>query len=381
MDQQPEAPAPLVSGRRRRRPRKRTPLGASPGTIVVDPAAPKPVLTAFLYDENSLREVSPTDLAALRKEAEGKSLWLDVAGLGDADVIRTVGAAFGLHPLALEDTVNVNQRPKVETYPDHQFIVARAVMEVNPLDTDQVSFFLGKGFVVSFREKVSPCFDPVRERLRGGKGLIRKGGPGYLLYALLDTVVDGYFPALEDLGERLTRIEDEIVADPRPSSFRQVHELKRDLLLARRAIWPQREALSFLLRETESPAGDSPVGKDLRVFLNDSYDHTVQLLDLVETYRDIASGLTDIYLSSMSHRLNEVMKVLTVITTIFIPLSFIAGVYGMNFDRSSPWNMPELGWRYGYPACLAVMAAIGIGFYAWFRRKGWIGVGEERRKA
>jgi magnesium transporter len=369
MDEKLEPP------RRRRRTRKRSPPGSAPGTIVVDPAAPRPVLKAFLYSGTSLREETPSDLAALKKQAvEGTVLWLDVAGLGDADVIRAVGAAFGFHPLALEDAVNVHQRPKVETYPDHQFLVARAVMEVNPLDTDQVSFFVGPGYVVTFTEKPCPLFDPVRERLRGGKGQIRTGGPGYLLYALLDAVVDGYFPALEELGERLAAVEDEIVADPRQGSFRRVHELKRDLLQARRAIWPQREALAFLLRE-----GEPAIGKELRVYLNDCYDHTVQLLDLVETYRDIASGLTDIYLSSMSHRLNEVMKVLTVITTIFIPLSFVAGVYGMNFDRSSPWNMPELGWRYGYPACLLVMAAIGVALYLWFRRKGWIGAEAARR--
>jgi magnesium transporter len=372
MDQTPQAPP-----RRRIRARKRTPPGSSPGAFVVDPSAPKPVLSAILYGESTLRVTAPTDLGALRKEVQGGLfLWLDVAGLGDGDVIRAVGAAFGLHPLALEDVVNINQRPKVESYPEHQFLVARAVMQLNPLDTDQVSFFLGKDFVVTFREKPSPLFDPVRERLRGGKGMIRTGGPPYLLYALLDDVVDGYFPALEDLGERLTAAEDEIVAAPRPDSLRQVHELKRDLLVARRAIWPQREALAFLLRE-----GETGAMKDLRIYLNDCYDHTVQLLDLVETYRDIASGLTEIYLSSMSHRLNEIMRVLTVITTIFIPITFLAGIYGMNFDRSSPWNMPEIGWKYGYPACLAAMAVIAIGLYLWFRRKGWIGADAGRRKA
>ena len=190
------------------------------------------------------------------------------------------------------------------------------------------------------------------------------------MYALLDAIVDGYFPALEDLGERLQDLEDEIVLEPKRDSLRHVHELKRDLLALRRASWPQREALSFLLREAEAV-----VGTETRVFLNDCYDHTVQILDLVETYRDIASGLTEIYLSSMSHRLNEVMKVLTIIATIFIPLTFVAGIYGMNFDRSSPWNMPELGWRYGYPACLLAMAVLGVALYAWFRRRGWLGSG------
>ena len=361
MDEKPLAPP------RRRRPRK-PPPGSSPGTILVDPSAPKPVLTAIVFDASACREEATADLPALRAQAKGGvTVWLDVAGLGDADVIRAVGAAFGLHPLSLEDAVNVHQRPKVETYPDYHFLVAREVSTQDPFDTDQVSFFLGAGFVVTFREKPSDLFDPVRERLRGGRGQIRKSGPGYLAYALLDAIVDEYFPALEALGERLAIVEDEIVAEPRQGSLKRVHSLKRDLLVARRAVWPQREALSFLLRE-----GEPAVATDLRVYLNDCYDHTVQLLDLIETYRDIASGLTEIYLSSMSHRLNEVMKVLTIITTIFIPLSFVAGVYGMNFDRSSPWNMPELGWRYGYPLCLSVMAVTAVALYLWFRRKGWL---------
>ncbi len=360
---------------RRRRSGRRAPPGSAPGTLVVDPSAPKPVLTVCAYGPDDLREEKVAGPSGLRKTCAGAAvLWLDVAGLGDADTIRAVGAEFGLHPLALEDVVSGHQRPKVEGYDDHYFIVARAVSRAEPLDTEQVALFLGKGFVVSFREREGPCFDAVRERVRAGKGgNLRRWGGDYLAYALLDTIVDGYFPALEGLGERLEDLEDEIVVEPRRDSLRRVHELKRDLLGLRRAVWPQREAIGFLLRE-----GETVVSKDTRIYLNDCYDHTVQLMDLVETYRDIASGLTEIYLSSMSHRLNEVMKVLTVIATIFIPLTFVAGIYGMNFDRSSPWNMPELGWRYGYPVCLVAMGGMGIALYVWFRKKGFIDAGPGR---
>jgi len=363
MDEAREQPS------RRRRTRRRAPPGSSPGTILVDPSAPKPVLSAILYSKDAVREETPGDLAALRKSAgAGTVLWLDVAGLGDEATIRAVGAAFGLHSLALENVVDSRQRPRVEPYGDLQFLVARAAVPGTPFDTEQVSIFLAADFVVTFREKPGPALDPVRERIRAGRGNLPTGGTGYLAYAILDTIVDGYFPALEELGERLEDLEDEIVRAPKQGSLRRVHALKRDLLTLRRAVWPQREALAFLLRE-----GDAVAGAGTRIYLNDCYDHTVQLLDLVETYRDIASGLTDIYLSSLSHRLNEVMRVLTVIATIFIPLTFIAGIYGMNFDRSSPWNLPELGWRYGYPACLAAMAAVGAILYLWFRRRGWIG--------
>jgi len=357
--------------------RKLVPPGSSPGTIRVDPSAPKPIVTLFAYGPGELREEKGVDPAGLRSSRAGfPVLWLDVAGLGDEQTIRAVGTEFGLHPLALEDVLHVSQRPKVESYGDHHYFVSRVVVRASPLETEQVSLFLGKGFVVTFRESDGSCFEAVRERIRGGRGNIRQWGPPYLAYALVDTIVDGYFPALEDLGERLESLEDEIVTSPKPDSLGRVHAMKRDLLVLRRAVWPQREALVLLLRD-----GDSVVQKEMHVFLNDCYDHTVQLMDLVETYRDIASGLTEIYLSSMSHRLNEVMKVLTVITTIFMPLTFLAGVYGMNFDRSSPWNMPELGWRYGYLLCLAAMAVVAVGLYLWFRRKGWIGGGSGGNRA
>lgn len=354
---------------RRRRTRKHAPPGTSPGTLIADPAAPKPVLTLIAYGPEGVREEPAGDLAAQRLALAGYSvLWLDVGGLGDAGTIQRIGEAFGLHRLALEDVINVHQRPKVEVYGEHRFIVARAIEVPGTTETEQLAFFLGPGFVVTFQEKPGGCFDLVRERIRTGKGQIRSAGPDYLVYSLLDAAIDTFFPALEALGEKLETLEDEIVTAPQADSLSRVHAIKRDLLSLRRAIWPQREALSFLLREDERV-----ITKTTRVYLNDCYDHTVQLMDLVETYREISSGLTEIYLSSMSHRLSEVMKVLTMIATVFIPLTFIVGVYGMNFDTSWPWNMPELRWKYGYPACMAFMAAVGVGLYLWFRRRGWVG--------
>jgi magnesium transporter len=227
---------------------------------------------------------------------------------------------------------------------------------------------LGPNFVVTFQEKPGDCFGNVRQRLRAGKGLLRKSGPDYLAYALLDAVVDGYFPVLEVYGERLEHLEDQIVADMPADCLLRIHDLRRDLLTLRRAVWPLREAINTLLRDAET------IQKETRLYLNDCYDHTVQIMDLVETYREIASGLMEVYLSSMGNRLNEVMKMLTIIATIFIPLTFIAGIYGMNFDtEASPWNMPELEWAYGYPACLLFMATIAGILLAYFRRRGWIG--------
>ena len=361
---------------RRRRTRKRAPPGSAPGTLIADPSAPKPVLTLLAYGPQGVREEPAGDLAAQRKAlAEFPILWLDVAGLGDAETIGRVGEAFGLHRLALEDVINVHQRPKVESYGEQRFVVSRAIEVPGTNETEQLALFLGPGFVVSFQEKPGGCFDLVRDRIRTGKGQIRGCGPDYLVYTLLDAAIDTFFPALEALGERLEALEDEIVLAPKSDSLARVHAVKRDLLSLRRAVWPQREALSFLLREDESV-----ITKGTRVYLNDCYDHTVQLMDLVETFRELASGLTEIYLSSMSHRLNEVMKVLTAIATVFIPLTFVVGVYGMNFDTRWPWNMPELRWKYGYPAVMAAMAVLGIGLYVWFRRRGWTHVDDERPK-
>ena len=238
----------------------------------------------------------------------------------------------------------------------------------SPVETEQVAFFLGKEYVVTFQEHAIDCFEPVRDRIRRAKGRIRKAGPDYLCYALIDTIVDAYFPALERHGDQLEELEDKIVTRPEAEHVGQLHDLKRDLLMLRRAIWPHREMINELIRDEKSF-----IAADTRIFLRDCYDHTIQLMDIVETYREIASGLLDVYISSVSTKLNEIMKVLTIIATVFIPLSFIASLYGMNFDRAaSRWNMPELGWPFGYPLVLLLMLATAGGLMGYFWRKGWL---------
>lgn len=350
--------------------RRRTPPGASPGTLVADPAALGSAVSLIGYGDEQIVERRDVAVEEIRStKGSVPILWVDVAGLADVELIRELGGIFGLHGLALEDVVNVHQRPKAEEYEDHVFIVTRMVAPGRRGETEQVSIFLGQGFVLTFQERPGDCFEPVRERLRRHKGRIRQSGEDYLAYALIDSVIDGFFPVLEAYGERLERLEDEVVSRPGPELIAQVHAMKRDLLGLRRAIWPLREMINTLIRD-ETPL----VTEQTRVYLRDCYDHAIQLMDVVETYREIASGLVDIYLSSMSTRLNDIMKVLTLIATIFIPLGFIASLYGMNFDRAaSPWNMPELGWRYGYPLALLVMAVCAGLLLSYFLRQGWIG--------
>jgi magnesium transporter len=296
--------------------------------------------------------------------------WVNVDGLGDADVLREIGRCFHLHRLALEDVVNTHQRPKIEHYGEHLFIVLRMAMISDCLETEQVSLFLGKGFVLTFQAGLpGDCLDPVRERIRKGAGRIREAGSDYLAYALLDGVIDGFFPVLEAYGESLEDLENEILVHPEEELVARIHGVKRDLLTLRRAIWPLRDALSSLLREP-----DPLVHPETLPYLRDCHDHTVQIIDLVETYRELGSGMMDVYLSSVSNRMNEIMKVLTVISTIFIPLTFIAGIYGMNFNpQISPLNMPELNWFWGYPFSLALMMGIALALLLFFRRKGWLG--------
>jgi magnesium transporter len=270
--------------------------------------------------------------------------------------------------LALEDAVNTHQRPKVEEYDDHLFVVALMVDANGSADTEQVAFFIGEGYVITFQERPGDCFENVRDRIRKATGRIRTAGADYTAYALLDAIVDGYFPALEKMGDRLEVLEDRVIGTPESGNITELHDLKRDLLLLRRAIWPHREVFNTLIRD-EHPL----IAKETKLFLRDCYDHTVQLMDIVETYREMASGLVDVHISSVSVKLNEVMKVLTIVATVFIPLSFIASVYGMNFDReTSPWNMPELGWYLGYPFALLLMCASAAGLLWYIWKKGWL---------
>jgi magnesium transporter len=311
-----------------------------------------------------------TDLAELGAMIEKWPVtWIHVDGLGKADTLHALAERFGLHPLALEDVVNVHQRAKTELYGEELFIVARLAELHEHLDHEQISMFIGPRFVLTFQERSGDCFDPVRERLRSDRPRIRGSGPDYLAYALLDAIIDSYFPILESFGERLALLEERVIEEPDSDLVAEIRAIGRDLLLLRKLTWPHRDAFNHLMRE-ETPL----VQDETRLFLRDCYDHTIQLMDLIENYREVGSGLMDLYLSSISKRMNDVMKVLTIIATIFIPLSFVAGLYGMNFDPGrSPWNMPELGWYWGYPFALGTMSAVALAMLVFFWRKGWLG--------
>jgi magnesium transporter len=354
---------------------KRTAPGASPGTIAVDPAAPKPVVRAIGYGPEAIVEESVQDLRQLPKYLEKYPVtWVDVVGLGDAKTLEELGKIFNLHPLALEDAAHADQRAKVEEYGEQLlFIIARVIKVEERLHSEQVSIFVGKNFVISFRERADNCFAPLEERLQVARGRIRRGGADYLAYALLDMIIDSYFPVLEEFGERLDRLDDDLNMRTAGRVIAQIHDARSELLLLRRTMWPHREAVNQLIRDPQHLIGD-----ETRVFLRDCYDNVVQAIELIETYRELCADLRDECLSFINNRLNEIMKVLTIIATIFMPLSFIASLYGMNFNTgASPWNMPELNWRYGYPLVLAIMAAVVVGMLFFFRRRGWLGKTEE----
>jgi magnesium transporter len=291
--------------------------------------------------------------------------WINVDGVHDTEAIQKLGDCFGIHALVLEDVVNTNQRPKLEIFDDYVFLVLKMLTldkEERRPEFEQVSMVLGPNYVISFQEREGDVFETVRERIRSGKGLIRRGGADYLAYALMDAVVDGYFVVLETFGEHIETLEEELVTDAGRDTLQKLNVMKREVIYLRKSVWPLREVISALQR------GESTLVKEhTRIYLRDVYDHTIQVIDTVETFRDMLTGMLDIYLSSVSNRMNEVMKVLTVIATIFIPLTFIAGVYGMNFRF-----MPELAWQWAYPVTWLVMVAIGILMVVYFRRKKWL---------
>lgn len=348
---------------------RRTAPGASPGQIVVDPNSPQPQVSVIAYGPTELvEETNPTigRIEALRKKHP--VVWIHVAGLGDEKTLRALGEHFRLHPLALEDVVHVHQRPKLEPYHEQLFIVARMVTLAEVIRSEQLSLFLGEGYVLTFIEDPGDVFDPVRQRIRTASGKIRSRPAPYLSYALLDAVIDAHFPVLEELGERLEVLEDLIVVQPDPSTIAKIHDIKREMRVMRREMWPLREVCSRLSREQLDDIDD-----ETRLFFRDCYDHTVQIIDLIETYRELGADLTDLFLSSQSNRLNEIMKVLTFIATLFMPLSFIVGIYGMNFNTELPGNMPELNMPYGYVGVWVVMIVTTFSMLWFFRRRGWIG--------
>ncbi|HUS97863.1 MAG TPA: magnesium/cobalt transporter CorA [Hyphomicrobiaceae bacterium] len=348
---------------------RRAKPGAMPGQVTPAADAAKPTVSVFAYGTDKVVELPSAeldDIKALR--SKHKVIWIDVSATGDAALILALGEMFGLHRLALEDVVNTHQRPKAENYDDHTFLIARMLNLASPAGTEQVAFFLGQDFLLTFQSIPGDCFEPVRQRIRNGRGRIRSASADYLCYALIDTIVDSYFPELERVGEVLEELEDAVVSNPDRAHVEALHDIKRELLMLRRSVWPHREMLNTLVRDDHAL-----ITRDTQVFLRDCYDHTIQLMDIVETYREIATGLMDLYISSVSTKLNEIMKVLTIIATIFMPLTFISGLYGMNFDRTaSAWNMPELGWKFGYLFALGLMIFSTAGLLWYFYRNGWM---------
>ena len=349
--------------------------GTPPATLTPLANAAKPVLYLIEYDLLHLEERRIESVADLPEliDANDRIRWIDMSGLGDVEMLRALGTKYGLHPLALEDVLHTGQRPKMEQYDNHLFIVNQMIFRDSQkkLAGEQVSIFLLKNLLITIQEEpMQDCFEPVRERIRGGRGFIRKLKADYLAYALLDSITDHFFPALEDLGESIEALEDQLMAQPQISCVHSLHEHRRTLMQIRRFVWPGRDVISALLH-AESGLIEAPT----KVFLRDCYDHTVQIMDLVESYRDLTAGLLEMYLSSVSMRTNEIMRVLTVISAIFIPLTFIAGVYGMNFDSADgqmPLNMPELHHPWGYAICLLLMGSIAFSQILFFRRKKWL---------
>lgn len=353
--------------------------GEPPGTLRLshEEERRKPVITLIEYDRAHLEERLIEDRQELVTHLDNQRVtWINIDGLGDIEVLRLLGTQFNLHPLALEDVLDTTQRPKVEQYDNYLFIVAHMIYRDRheTMCGEQVSMFLGKHFLITLQEEAEfDVFEPVRARIRNVSGSIRKMGPDYLAYALLDSVVDHYYPVLEDVGAKIDVIEEQLVElQPGQSPVGELHGHKRALARIRRFIWPLRDLINVLMHDE-----GGLVSKPTKVYLRDCYDHTVQLMDLVESYRDVISGLMDLYLSAVGIRTNEIMRVLTVISSVFIPLTFIAGVYGMNFQREVdgkklPWNMPELYSPYGYIACLLFMLAVGVFQFIYFKKKRWL---------
>jgi magnesium transporter len=343
--------------------------GAAPATLDSPPGASAAVVIKLMeYDQNGCTERVVDGVAALpdcKTGNDGKVRWIEFNGLGDVGALRALGTKFELHPLALEDVLNLGQRPKLEPYPGHLFIIAQMIyhdME-GSLCGEQVSLFICGDYLISIQEDSAiDVFEPVRQRIRAGGGNIRKMRADYLAYALLDAIMDHAFPVLEQIGEALEEIEDAVLASPGKDTIGQLHTLKRTLMQLRRFVWPERDVVNSLLH------GNSEfVHPETKVYLRDLYDHSVQVMDLIESYRDVVTSLMDMYLSSVGLRTNEIMRVLTVISSIFIPLTFLVGVYGMNFV-----NMPELHTRWGYFFLWGVMVVIAIAQLIFFRRQKWL---------
>jgi magnesium transporter len=325
-----------------------------------------PKITVINYDQGEMSEAvvtSAEECAAFKHKAT--VTWINVDGIYDVDLVTRFGQVFGLHSLVVENILDTDQRAKMEDYGEYVYVVLKTLSSGDrrsEVESEQFSIILRQGVLLSFQEREGDVFGPVRDRIRNGKGRIRAMGADYLCYALVDAIVDHYFVICERLGERIEAIQDELIGDPSPRRLRELHDLRRQVLQVRRSLWPLREVVGALAR------GDARIiSEPTEAYLRDVHDHIVQVVDTVETFREALGSMADIYLSSISNRMNEVMKVLTIIATIFIPLTFVAGVYGMNFQ-----HMPELSWRYGYLGVLLVMASVAAVMMLYFKRKGWL---------
>jgi magnesium transporter len=343
-------------------------VGMPPGSLVYtgDKGHLPAIITITRYNEQTIveRQFDSFDACQLIGDP-GEVTWINVTGISKVKDLEKVGECFKIHPLVLEDILEVGQRPKVEDYDEYLYIVLnsiRPVAEDKELAAEEISLVLGPNYLLSFYSGADDIYAPIRERLLQAKGRIRKMGADYLAYSLIDLVVDNYFVELEKFGDQMESLEDEVVANPSPRTLRDVHQFKNDMIMLRKSLWPLREVIARLERR-ESPL----ISDNLGNYFRDVYDHTIIAIDTVETYRDILSGMLDIYLSSMSNRLNQIMKVLTIIATIFMPLTFITSLYGMNFK-----HMPELQWEYGYFMVLGAVVVIALSMIEYFRRKRWI---------
>jgi magnesium transporter len=344
-------------------------MGLPPGTLVhVGEETSKDVeIFVIDYKGEEFQEEKMDSLDACIPFRDRDSVtWINIEGVHETSVLEHLGQCYGFHPLVLEDIMATDQRPKMEDFGEYLFIVLKMIKYSGlngGIEIEQVSLILGRNYLISLQEgKDGDVFNPIRERIRTAKGRIRNMGPDYLAYALMDSVVDNYYLVLEKLGEEIEAIEERLIADPTPETLRVIHRLKRDMIFLRKSVWPLREVVSSLERR-ESPL----IAESTAIYLKDIYDHTIQVIDTVETFRDMLAGMLDIYLTSINTRLNSVMKVLTIIATIFMPLSFIASLYGMNFK-----HMPELEWEWGYPGVVAIMAIITLWMLRTFRKKKWL---------
>lgn len=350
-------------------------IGMAPGTLehVGEKRVDEITITIHDYDEDHTKTIEIKDIEECRPYLENPSkTWIRVWGLHDIEKLKTIWSYFNLHPLVQEDIVNTSQRPKVEEYEENIFFVVRMLKYIQKepayLDSEQISIILGKNYVLSFQETDTPHFAPILERLQVVGSRLRRLGPDYLTYALIDTVVDNYFHVLNQLGERIEQIEEELLGEPNQETFQNIHLIRREAIFFRKSVWPLRDTINSVLRDESRFIDES-----IKVYLRDVYDHMIQIIDNIENYRDMIIGMHDMYMSHVSNKMNEVMKVLTIIATIFIPLTFIAGIYGMNFDPSaSPYNMPELSWYWGYPAAWVSMIVVAIIMVIYFKKKDWL---------